>query len=193
MKQRTYKFVLTSHVTTSVGWLGAVVVFLALAITGLSSQSVELARACFVAMEVSTWYVILPFCFTSLVTGIIQAVGTKWGLFKHYWIVVKLFLTVTSTLLLILHLKPIGDLSVTAMQPTFSNAEHSAQSIDMIKKSGAAALVLLLITTISIYKPWGRIQVKEAISKSWLLYGILGLIILIAFLIHLFGGGVHGH
>ena len=32
------KFTLTAHVTTSVGWLGAVVVFLALAVVGLTSQ-----------------------------------------------------------------------------------------------------------------------------------------------------------
>lgn len=105
----------------------------------------------------------------------------------------KLFLTVASTLPLILHLRPIGDLSAAALQPTFSNSKHSVQSIDLIKKSGAAALVLLLITTISIYKPWGRVQVKEGIPKSWLLYRLIGLIIIVAILFHLFDGGVHGH
>ncbi len=99
MTTRITKLVLTSHITFSVGWLGAVAVFLALAITGLTSQNIQLARSAYMAMEMSAWFVIVPFCLASLFTGLIQALGTKWGLFKHYWIVVKLFLT-------ILHLLP---------------------------------------------------------------------------------------
>jgi hypothetical protein len=39
------KFALTTHVTSSVGWLGAVVAFLALAIVGLISQDAEVLAA----------------------------------------------------------------------------------------------------------------------------------------------------
>ncbi len=85
MAPRTSKIVLTSHITFSVGWLGAVAVFLALDITGLSSQNIQLARTAYVAMELSAWYVIVPFCLASLFTGVIQSLGTNWGLFKYYW------------------------------------------------------------------------------------------------------------
>ena len=193
MTQRTRKFVLTSHVTFSVGWLGAVAVFFALAITGLNSQDSQLARACLLVMKISAWFVIVPFCLTALATGIIQAAWTKWGLFRYYWIVVKLFLTLGSTLLLLLHLQPINDLANAASQPAFSNTEHSFRIIDLIAKSGAAILVLLFITTISIYKPWGKIQVKESTSKSWMLVGIVGLALLALIIVHFFGGGMHGH
>ncbi|HZH96176.1 MAG TPA: hypothetical protein VEY06_09840, partial [Flavisolibacter sp.] len=99
MTPRLSKALLTSHITFSVGWIGAVAVFLALAITGLTTQDNQLARSSLIAMELSAWFVVVPFCFTSLFTGVVQAFGTKWGLFKHYWIVVKLFLTVGSTVL----------------------------------------------------------------------------------------------
>jgi hypothetical protein len=43
------KFALTAHVVSSVGWLGAVVAFLALAVVGLASEDAELVRAVYLA------------------------------------------------------------------------------------------------------------------------------------------------
>lgn len=193
MTPRLSKAVLTSHVTFSIGWLGAVAVFLVLAITGLTSQDLLLVRSSLIAMELSAWFVIVPFCLTSLFTGVIQAVGTKWGLLKHYWIVVKLFLTGASTILLLLHMQPISYLSGVATDPSFSNSQHTVQLIDLITKAGAAILVLLVITTISIYKPWGKMQLTTEIKKSWIFYALIVLIVLIIIIKHLFSGGMNGH
>lgn len=123
MTPRLSKVVLTSHITFSVGWLGAVAVFLALAITGITSQNIQLARASYLAMEIMSWFIIVPFCLASLLTGIVQSPGTKWGLFKHYWIVVKLILTIGATILLLLHLQPISLLAGMAAETKFSNIE----------------------------------------------------------------------
>lgn len=206
MTPRLSKAILTSHITFSIGWVGAVAVFLALAITGLTSQNIQLARSSFIAMELSAWFVIVPFCLTSLFTGVVQAVGTKWGLFKHYWIVVKLFLTITSTILLLLHMQPISYLSGVANNASFSNSQYAGQLIDLIAKAGAAILVLIAITTISIYKPWGKIQLKFSNKnpstpmqsdrgKSWKIYTLIALILLVLtfIIVHLFGGGMPGH
>jgi hypothetical protein len=206
---RTSKLILTSHITSSVGWLGAVAVFLALAITALTSQDLPLVKACCLAMDVCTWLIILPFCLTSLFTGIIQATLTKWGLFKHYWIVVKLFLTLASTLLLFLHLQPISYLAGVAREASFSNTLYAGQLISIISKAGAAVLVLIALTTISVYKPWGKIQSiqngnydfntnqnsVEKIKKSLTFYLLIGFVTLIVIFIitHLFGGSMTRH
>ena len=209
MTPRLSKAVLTSHITFSVGWLGAVAVFLALAITGLTSQDVLLVRSSLIAMELSAWFVIVPLCLTSFFTGVVQAVGTKWGLFKHYWVVVKLFLTVASTILLLLHMQPISYLAGVATESSFSNSQYSGQLINLISKAGAAILVLLATTTISIYKPWGKIQLAQTDKnqlinmgateriqrKSWTFYTLIGLVCLVVIfiIVHLFDGGMHGH
>jgi hypothetical protein len=78
------KLMLTAHITFSMGWLGAVAVFLALAITGLTSHDAPLVRAAYLAMGLSGWLVIVPSSFAALLTGVLQALGTPWGLFKHY-------------------------------------------------------------------------------------------------------------
>lgn len=161
MTNRISKLVLTSHLTFSIGWLGAVVVFIALAITGLKSADSQISRACLIAMEISAWFVIVPFSLTSLATGVLQAVATKWGLFKYYWIVVKLFLTLASTLLLLLHMKPISYLASAASNTSFQKSKQAAQLIDLIAKAGGAVLVLVFITALSVYKPWGKIQSRN--------------------------------
>ena len=46
-------------------------------------------------------FVIVPLAIASLLTGVVQALATPWGLFRHYWVVIKLFLTVFATLVLL--------------------------------------------------------------------------------------------
>src|SRR3546814_3156266 len=55
MTPRLRKFVLAAHVTSSVGSLGAVAVFLALAFAGLTSQDAQLVRAAYVANGFVAW------------------------------------------------------------------------------------------------------------------------------------------
>lgn len=86
------KFALTAPVTASVGWLGAVAGFLALAIAGLTSQDPQRVRAAYLAMDMIGWFVIVPLSLASLVTGVIQSLGTTWGLFRHYWVLFKLLM-----------------------------------------------------------------------------------------------------
>lgn len=202
MSPRLGKLVLTSHIIFSVGWFGAVTVFLILAITGLTSQNTQLARSAYLIMELSGWFVIVPFCFASLITGIIQALATKYGLFKHYWIVVKLILTIVATVLLLLHMSPISYMAGLAEKTTFSNSQEVALRIQLIADAGAAILLLLATTTISVYKPWGKIQYTQkhqekdiATKKSFKLYLIIGFFCLfIIFIVrHLGSGGMIHH
>jgi hypothetical protein len=209
MTPRLSKFVLTSHITFSVGWLGAVAVFLALAIAGITSKDTQLARSAYLAMELSAWFVIVPLCLASLLTGVVQSLGTKWGLFKHYWIIVKLFLTIVATIFLLLHMQPISYLAGVAADTSFSNTQESGLRMQIIAQAGAAILLLLAATTISIYKPWGKIQFglsntnktipmqgRKATSKKSLGFYILivlGSLGVIFIIIHLLGGGMGHH
>jgi len=89
MRPGLRRFALTAHITTSVGWLGAVAGFLAHAIASMTMQDAEMLRTAYYLMELTLWYVLLPLCLASLVTGLIQPLGTKWGLFRHYWVLVN--------------------------------------------------------------------------------------------------------
>ena len=74
------KLALTAHVISSVGWLGAIVGFLALAVASLTSHDVQLVRASHLAMRLMGWYVIVPLKFASLLTGLISSFRHEVGL-----------------------------------------------------------------------------------------------------------------
>ena len=149
------KFTLTAHVATSVGWLGAVAAFLVLAVAGLASPDAQLVRAAYLAMGLLGWLLIVPFSLASLLTGLVQGVGTRWGLLRHYWVLIKLLMTVLATLVLLLHMQPISSLSELARETLFSRLDFRALRVQVAVDAGAALLVLLVATTMSVYKPRG--------------------------------------
>jgi len=138
------KFALTTHVTSSVGWLGAVGAFLALAIAGLVSQDAQIVRAAYLAMHLTTWFVIVPLCLAALLTGIVQSLGTTWGLFRHYWIVTKLLLTVLATIILLVHTQPIDRVAGVAAQTTLAAGDLRQLRIQLVGDACAALFVLLV-------------------------------------------------
>jgi len=155
MKPGSRKFVRAAHVTFTVGWLGAVAGFLALAIAGLSSQDSQMVSAAYLAMDLIARFVIVPLSLAPLLlTGPILSLGTPWGLFRHYWIIVKLVINILSTIILLVHLQPISYLSRVASQGILSHADRSLQ-IQMVVASGAGLLALLVATGLAVYKPRG--------------------------------------
>ncbi len=149
------KFALTAHVTSSVGWLGAVAAFLALAVAGLTSQDPQVVRAAYLAMELTAWFVIVPLSLASLVTGLVQSLGTTWGLFRHYWVLIKLVMTILATLALLVHMRPISYMARVAATTTIARADHRGVRVQLVATAGAALLVLLVATTLGVFKPRG--------------------------------------
>jgi hypothetical protein len=149
------KFALTAHVTSSVGWFGAVAAFLLLAVAGLTSQDAQMVRAAYLTMQLIGWFIIVPLSLASLVSGLIQALGTTWGLFRHWWVLIKLVLTTLATIVLLVHMRPIGHLADVVAAATLAGGELHGLRVQLIADAGAAVIVLLMTTTLSVYKPRG--------------------------------------
>jgi hypothetical protein len=202
------KFALTAHVISSVGWLGAVAAFLALAVAGLTSQDAQMVRAAYLAMELTGWFVIVPLSLASLLTGLVQALGTTWGLFRHYWVVLKFLINILATILLLVHMRPTTYLAGIASERTLSSADLRGLRIQLVVDAGAALLALLAATTLSVYKPRGMTpygrrtqheQHLEANGRSttgtprWVyVFGIIALVLLFV-VRHLTHGGLRHH
>lgn len=150
------KFALTAYVISSVGWLGAVAAFLALAIAGLAGRDAQLVRGAYLAMELTGWYVIVPLCVASLLTGLVQSLLTQWGLFRHYWVLMKFLITIVSAFILFMYTKTLGHLAALAADATLT--VDDLRNPSPIIHSGAALLALLVTTTLSVYKPRGMTQ-----------------------------------
>ncbi|MFJ5730364.1 hypothetical protein [Streptomyces paradoxus] len=166
------KVALTAHVASSVGWLGSVTAFLALAIGGLTGEDAQRVRGAYLAMEVTGWYVIVPLAFASLLTGLVQSLGTPWGLLRHYWVLAKLALTVVATFLLLLHMQVVDHVADTAARTSLSGSDLDGMRVQLVLDAAAAVVVLLANTALSIYKPRGitrygwRVQQTQRASRA---------------------------
>ena len=156
MAPRTRKVALTVHVVCSVGWLGAVLAFMALAIVGLISRDAASVRAAYIAMEPLTWFVLIPLSIASLLTGIVQSVGTPWGLLRHYWVLAKLVLNVVATTVLLLYTQTVGYLADVAEASRFPGRDPDLGNPSPLLHGAAAALRLLAATALAVLKPRGQ-------------------------------------
>ncbi len=197
------KLNLTAHVVSSVAWLGAVVAFLALSIAGLVSRDPDIVRGAYLSMNVIGLSVIVPLSFAALVTGFVQSMGTEWGLVRHNWILLKLVLTIGSTLLLLLHqFTAVAGAAKSVLGAAAGNLPDAGHAgMQLAWDAGLAILVLILITTLSIYKPWGltsygrrrlppRPDVETPLGLKIFLAAV-GVIVLVGFVVSHHGG--HGH
>ena len=114
-----------------------------------------MVRAAYLSVELIGWFVIVPFNLAALLTGLVQSLGSQWGLFRHYWILVKFLLTTVATIVLLLHMEAVSRMSEIAAETTFSSADFRALRIQLAVHAAGGLLVLLAATTLSVYKPWG--------------------------------------
>jgi hypothetical protein len=153
---RLRKLALTAHVTASVGWLGAVVAFLALSIAGLTSQDPQTVHGAYLVMELTGWVVLLPLSLASLVTGLVCSLGSTWGLFRQYWVLFKLVINLVATIVLLLYMQTLDYLGDVATAETLpSRGLRGLRDPSPTLHASAALLLLLVATTLAIYKPRG--------------------------------------
>lgn len=147
---------LSVHVATSVGWLGAVVVMLALALTGLTGDETRTVRAAYIAMDVLAWTVLIPLAVAALITGVAQGLISPWGLFRHYWVTFKLGITLVATLVLVAYTGTLDGLAgVADGPPAGADGLAGLRSPSPVVHAAAGLLLLSVATALSVFKPRG--------------------------------------
>ncbi len=156
MQPRMRKLMLMLHIASSVGLLGAIGAFFALAIVGITRQEEQIIRAVYFSMQLTTRLVIVPLAFASLISGIVQSLGTHWGLFKHYWVLIKLLLVVLATAILIVKIELIDYAAELSTKSFLPRAELHEMGIQLTVHAAGGMIVLCLPLILSIFKPEGR-------------------------------------
>jgi hypothetical protein len=209
------KLTITAHVAFSVGWLGAVAAFLVLSIAGLTSHDAEVVRGAYLSMDLISRFIVIPMCFAALATGLLQALGTPWGLFRYYWILVKFGLAIFATIALLVHqfvavAEAAKRVSGAAAETLFS-ADLGPLKTELVRAPSLAILLLLGVTTLGVYKPWGltrygrrkqqeRRKVEQQPDNETplgvkIFFSVIGVLVLVFVVLHLTGHGFesHGH
>ena len=203
MTPRLRQSTLTAHVVLSVGWLGSVAGFLALSVAGMTSRDPGVVRGAYLSMDLLGRFVIVPASLAALASGLVQALGTEWGLFRYYWVFVKLVLTVLATIGLLLHqLTAVAGAARRASAASPGAVPDVGQlGVQLVADAGLALLLLVVITTISVFKPWGKTRREERPARGGgemprslkLALAVAGFLLAGFVLLHLAGGGLGHH
>jgi acid phosphatase family membrane protein YuiD len=213
LTQRLRKLTFTAHVTASVGWLGAVIVFLALAVVALTNADERTVRGAYLVMAPAAWFVLVPLAHASLVSGVVLSLGTTWGLFRHYWILVKLGITAFATVILMIYMGTFRQMAGVAADPVVELG--LVRNPSPLVHSILALILLVVATLLGIYKPFGETPYGRRIRNErhpgalaqaaaigsfpgsasrrthWVWMVVIGLIALFI-AAHLISGGAHG-
>ena len=148
------RLALAVHLTASVGWLGAVAAYLALDVIVATSADAGLVRAAWIGMGTIVASVIVPLALGSLVTGLVMALGTKWGLFRQWWVLISFVLTCFAIFVLLSETSVVTATATLARDADTSDAALMAAPPTLIHSVGGL-IVLLIIQVLNVSKPRG--------------------------------------
>ena len=209
------RLTITAHLAFSVGWLGATAAFLVLSIAGLTSHDAEVVRGAYISMDLISRFIIIPRCFAALATGLLQALGTPWGLFRYYWILVKFGLAIFATFALLVHqfvaMAEAAKRVSGATAETLLRADFAPLKTELVRAPSLAIVLLLVVTTLGVYKPWGltrygkrKQQERRKLQQQpdyetplgvKIFFAVIGVLVLVFVVLQLTGHGFesHGH
>lgn len=153
MRVALRRLVFTTHVTSSLSWVGAVLVFIVLAFVGFTSRHEPTARGAYLVMAPAAWFVLVPLAHVALISGVVISVATPWGLLRHYWVVAKLLITLFSTIILLIYMDTFRHMAGMAADPVVDI--RLVQNPSPLVHAILALVLLLLATVLGIYKPFG--------------------------------------
>jgi hypothetical protein len=154
--RRARHTLLVLHYVSSVGWLGVGLCQLTLNLVALATGDPVLRHAAHEIAHVLDISVLTLLSLTSATTGVLLAVRGKWGLVRYWWIVVKLAVTVA---LLVYTPVWMGGWVRQAIESTAhgpGGAGYGTVRTELTVSSVAIVTTLVLVTVISVGKPWGR-------------------------------------
>jgi len=154
MAPRLRKFALTVHLALSVSWIGSVAAYIVLDLTAATSHDPQTLRAVWISMGLVVVGAIVPLALSSLLTGLIMALGTRWGLLQHWWVLISFLLTVGATMVLLVEVGTISRGAAIAADPDSTVGELRTLG-STLPHSVGGLLVLLLVLVLNMYKPPG--------------------------------------
>lgn len=148
------KLVLAVHIALSVGWIGALAAYIALDMVAATGRDGQTLRTAYLGMDLIARRVIVPLAIAALLTGIIVSLGTRWGLFRHYWVLISFVLTGLATVVLLLEMRIINhNASLAALPGTSLETLRGLPST--LPHSVGGTVVLLVVLVLNVYKPSG--------------------------------------
>lgn len=151
------KLILLTHIAAGGAWLGLDLALAALVFTAFIADGAAAASAAVSLAAFATWPLIIV-SLVALGSGILLGIGSKYGLVRYWWVLVKLVLTVVLATLVAFVLAPgmdaVRGLGLIALVAGDDPAMPATMLYPPIVSTTAVTFAMVL----SVFKPWGRIR-----------------------------------
>jgi hypothetical protein len=153
LRPRGRKALLATHVLASASWVGIAVMVVALSGIAMTSSDSAVTRVSY-GLLVDLDLTLLPWAnFAATLSGVALGIGTPWGLVRHYWVAVKLAL---SLLVLAIAFGFQHRALLAAAEAAEDGSDLGALPGVVLCGFVVALLNLVAAMLLSLYKPWGR-------------------------------------
>jgi hypothetical protein len=149
------KALLTAHIAISVGWLGLITGMVAMAIAGAVSDDTRTQYSVYTIMTLLDEIFLGLSSFFALLTGLVGAIGTKWHLMRRHWISTKFIMTLCLMAFGFGVNHPLIARATALVEAGAPPAQVRAVGIPLAWCASVAVLMLVFMTILSTYKPWG--------------------------------------
>jgi hypothetical protein len=162
---RTRKGFLVAHIASAGAWIGIDVVMGVLVFTALLGD--EQTRAlCYRALELFAVWPLIATGLVCLASGVVLGLGTKWGLIRYWWVVLKLALNVVLVGLVPLALRP-EVIEKAEQGRRFAVGEPASLAVgNLIFPPIVSPTLLLIALVLAVFKPWGPIRRPRAPKRD---------------------------
>jgi hypothetical protein len=158
---RTRKGFLVLHIGAAGAWLGIDVVLAILVFTGMLTDDLRIAATCYQALAVFAIWPLLAVGVVCLISGVVLALGSKYGLVKYWWVVVKLALNIVLSALVLVALRPTIDAATVYGQQLAAGHAVGAAPSDLLFPPTVSPTCLAIAIVLSVFKPWGLIRKRK--------------------------------
>lgn len=162
---RKKNLLVTIHVLSVIAWFGGAICMLLLGLYMQKAEDGEQLYYTLANMHLIDATLIRYPALVAFISGILLSVWTQWGLFKHYWVVIKFALTLFIILIGIFFLNnwlsfllehaPLFGLG------SFHHHQFQTTSLSLINVSLFNILAMALMTLITYFKPLGKIRKRS--------------------------------
>jgi hypothetical protein len=149
---------LVTHIVAGGAWIGIDVIVAVLVVMGRFGGTAEVRGLAYQALATFIIWPMLTAGLICLASGLMLGLGTRWGLLRYWWVVVKLVLNVVLCTLILLVLRPGMD-EVAAYGRSLVAGGGDPSVVSTLFYPPAVSLTSLAIATVlAVYKPWGRVR-----------------------------------
>jgi hypothetical protein len=158
MGRRWRKTIVVAHIVSAGAWIGIDVIVAVLVLTGRFGSDVEVRSLAYRALAAFVVWPMLVSGLVCLATGVLLALGTKYGLLRYWWVAVKLVLNLALCTLILVALRPGMDEVAGYGRELLTGNPDPARMTSLFFPPAVSLTTLTLATVLGVVKPWGRIR-----------------------------------